>query len=219
MQRSDGSRKLKQFDDNSSDELKTINLLIWQWVKNNRAINPNPDMPRELRNRQADNWRPLIAIADALSSPYWSKAAREAAISLTCGYQEEDVGVILLSDIRSVFNTRGVDRMFRKALLNTLHELEDGIWSEWRGLKDNQSPHPLSQRELNELLGQFGIKAKTIWLTPRTLGNRGRSDKGYLRSWFEPAWQAYCSEPDTADTGYTHDKFKVLRSRDGKEGT
>jgi hypothetical protein len=30
------------------------------------TLNPNPEMPKELSNRAADNWRVLISIGDAL---------------------------------------------------------------------------------------------------------------------------------------------------------
>lgn len=54
-----------------------------------------------MKNRIADNWRPLIAIADCFG-PYWSEAARDAAITFAHAYHDEDAGVVLLSDIRDI---------------------------------------------------------------------------------------------------------------------
>jgi hypothetical protein len=45
------------------------------WARQCR-LNLDPPMPEELRNRAADNWRPLLSIADACS-PAWGKSARE----------------------------------------------------------------------------------------------------------------------------------------------
>jgi hypothetical protein len=107
MQRSDGVKGLKLLDDaDTIDLLKWLYLQVWSWAKSNPAINPNPDdMPAELRNRAADNWRPLIAIADTFG-PYWAAAAREAAVILTRGHHEEDPAVLLLRDIRAIFDAR-----------------------------------------------------------------------------------------------------------------
>ena len=59
---------------------------------------------RQLRNRMADNWRPLISIADSLG---WGEQAREAMIMFAREFQDADVKILLLGDIRKVFNTRG----------------------------------------------------------------------------------------------------------------
>jgi hypothetical protein len=131
MQRSDGAKELKRLD--NADTIDLLNWLypqVWGWAKSNPAIDTDPDMPAELRrNRQADNWRPLIAIADTFG-PYWAKAAREAAVALTHGHREEDPAVTLLYDIRDIFDARGIDRISSKALVAELHKIEDGLWSE-----------------------------------------------------------------------------------------
>jgi hypothetical protein len=43
-------------------------------------LTSDPPMPAQLRDRQADNWRPLFAIADAFGAD-WAMRAREAALS------------------------------------------------------------------------------------------------------------------------------------------
>jgi Protein of unknown function (DUF3631) len=42
-------------------------------------LTPDPEMPPSLRNRAADNWRPLLSIADSLG---YGEAARVAATAL-----------------------------------------------------------------------------------------------------------------------------------------
>src|SRR5437588_10694681 len=51
-----------------------------RWVADHRAPLrvADPAMPEELDDRQADNWRPLLAIADAPGSA-WAALARRAA--------------------------------------------------------------------------------------------------------------------------------------------
>ena len=64
-------------------DCETVYKETFDWM---RQCQPNldPPMPPELRNRAADNWRVLIAIADACSLE-WGAAAREAAVALCAG--------------------------------------------------------------------------------------------------------------------------------------
>ena len=72
-------------------------------------------------------------------------------------------------------------------------DLPHGLWSEWRGPRDNETPRKLSQGALARMLSPFGIRPKTIW--PPRRGTRDRSAKGYLRKQFETAWASYCGTP------------------------
>jgi hypothetical protein len=147
-------------------------------------------MPEGLRNRPADNWRILLSIADACG-PAWGELAREAAVALSKG-QDEDFGVMLLSDIRDVFDRRPtVDRLASAVLVADLIEMPHALWSEWRGPRDDQTPRKLSQGEMARMLSPFGIRPKTVWAPRR--GTRGRSAKGYHRRQFEAAWASYCN--------------------------
>ena len=170
-------------------DLETVYRETFAWAQQCK-LETNPPMPAELRNRPADNWRVLLAIADA-TSPEWGEAARAAAIELSIG-QDEDLGVRLLEDIRDLFDHRpGIDRLTSAAMVDGLLELPGGLWSEWRGPQDNQVPHRMSQGGLATMLAPFGIRSRTIW--PRA-GSGGKSAKGYLRSQFETAWASYCDE-------------------------
>ena len=79
MQRSAGTRKLRSLDTEDQD-LATIYGMVWQWWAGNPAINHDPEMPGALRNRARDNWRPLIAIADAFGGTWGS-----ACSARSCG--------------------------------------------------------------------------------------------------------------------------------------
>jgi hypothetical protein len=165
------------------------------------TLNPDPAMPEQIRNhRQADNWRPLIAIADSFGTAC-GRLAREAAIEFAQMQQDEDAQVLLLHDIRTVFDARNVDRLFSEQLIAALVGIEDAMWSEWRGLHGGQQPHHLSQSELAKLLAPFDIRPKTIWPPQRTPASR--SAKGYLRSQFEQAWASYCDGFDDDPAGGT----------------
>ena len=168
---------------------------VLEWARSKPELNLNPDLPKELKNRVADNWRPLIAIADSLGSA-WGQAAREAAVTFAHAYHDEDAGVVLLSDIRDIFNQTAADRMASEVLVKALLEIEESGWSEYRGPRDDQTPRKLSQGEMARLLRPFGIRPRSVW--PR--GKRPKGDtsrKGYYRTQFERAWARYCPPAGT----------------------
>jgi hypothetical protein len=209
MERSDGTRVLERLEaselDDTSSDLNTIYRQVFHWAKA-VTLDPNPEMPTELRNRPADNWRPLLSIADSFG-PTWGKVAREAAVAFQRGHHDEDIGVTLLLDILTIFNSTGTDRIASEQLVGFLNDMDDAGWSEWRGLRDDQQPRKLSQGQLALILKPFGIRPRSIWPIGRHAGSRSR--KGYLRSQFEQVWRRYCSTDDTPAQG---DNVRQLRS-------
>ena len=134
---------LKRFDIEDSEAMLSIDFIyrsVLDWAGSKPELNLNPTLPKELKNRAADNWRPLIAIADSLSSD-WAKAAREAAVTFARAYHDEDAGVVLLSDTRDIFNQTAADRMASETLVKALLDIEESGWSEYRGPHDNSSVH------------------------------------------------------------------------------
>jgi hypothetical protein len=188
MQRSGGSPP--RWIDESDPGFVIAREGIRRWAAR-CTLGEDPEMPPALRNRAADNWRPLLAIADDLG---YGEPARRAAVTLSASRPDQDLRVTLLADIRIVFQARGVDRMASAALVAALLGLDHGLWSEWRGPNDDRPPRKLTQGELSRLLRPFGIWPKTIWPTRRRPGDK--SSRGYLRSQFETAWHAYCPSPD-----------------------
>jgi hypothetical protein len=141
--------------------------------------------PNPVKNRYADNWRPLLAIADCFGR---GEEARAAALKMSAGLPDDDPTVSLLIDIGDAFVDLGVDRAFTEVLLGELHK---GMWSDWTGPNDDQQAHKLTPRELARMLRPFKIYPKTIHqLGPRQ--SRGQSSKGYYRKDFEKAWESYC---------------------------
>jgi putative DNA primase/helicase len=154
-----------------------------------------PELPDDLDDRAADNWEPLLAIADQAGGP-WPERARATALLLSGGRADSaeagDSGVQLLADVRAVFAETGIDRSTTKALLASLTELEGRPWAEWnRG-------RPLTARQLGSLLGRFGIKPGTIRVGDAT-------PKGYLLSDLADAFGRYL--PDVSATSATTSKL------------
>src|SRR6266852_4635174 len=68
----------------------------------------DPAVPPELHDRQADNWRPLLAIADRAGGA-WPELARAAACRLSGAGAEPEQGAAgpLLADLRALFARTG----------------------------------------------------------------------------------------------------------------
>ena len=187
MRRHDGVQSLRRFDAADTADLDIVYSHIRHWL-GQHDLNLNPDMPPELRGRQADNWRPLLSIADACG-PTWSALARDAAIAFARTDRDEDVAITLLHHIREVFYARPVDRIASKLLIDRLLE-HDEMWSEYRGVHGNENPRKLTQGALAALLRPFGIRPRKFWPPHRDATTK--SYRGYFRSDFEAAWRAYC---------------------------
>jgi hypothetical protein len=188
MQRS--TRELRRLDTMHPDaalDRAYEQILLWQRDPH-LQLDPDPAMSAGMRNRFADNWRPLLSIADTLG---WGERAREAMMIFALEFQDADVKILLLGDIRKVFDAAAADRLSTSVLLGALYEL-DADWNEFHGVRGDGSSHKLKSSELASMLRDFGIRPHPIWPLNRTATNK--SARGYRRQQFEAAWRAYCSE-------------------------
>jgi len=193
MERADGSSEITRFDEvEDKNALDSVRQSISLWAST-ATLAADPAMPKGLRGRLADNWRSLLSVADPFGEE-WGERARLAAMIMARDYYE-DIPVTLLRDIRKIFDGHSVDRIASAALVEALLDLEDGPWSEWRGLKDDQQPRKLTQATLASVLKAFHIRPRSIWPAGRTADTKSR--KGYYRSDFEAAWRTYCPEDGT----------------------
>ena len=162
-------------------QLEPLRRRAIRWVADHRAALrvADPVMPAELNDRQADNWRPLVAIADATGGA-WAARARAAARTLSERVVEADLAapVQLLADLQNLFVTIPANKVATAAILRYLVTLEDRPWADYaQGL-------PLTPRQLARLLAGFNIKARQI--------RQGRvTRKGYMRVDFTDTFRRY----------------------------
>jgi hypothetical protein len=188
MERS--KKRLPDFDEDDAALVHVRVALEALCATSSPFLNTKPELPTALRNRYADNWRPLISAADLCGASElhdWPALARQAALAFSES-REEDPEIALIRDCRIAFRTRGVDRLKTDDLLAVLHA-SDGPWAEWTGVKGNKPPHPLRRHELAELLVDFNIKPRVFNQLRRRPGDK--SARGYLANEFESAWAAY----------------------------
>lgn len=186
LQRKPPGEKVQRLRLDRLEHLETLGRKIARFIcdNSNKIKDFDPEPPAQLHDRAADNWRPLLAIAEAAGSD-WPTRARKAAIDLNTGEDDsEERGVRLLADLRRIFDARGLPELFSKTLVSDLIAMEDAPWSEVARGK------PLTTNRLVNLLKPFGIAPKgTIRIGQETA-------KGYARSAFKDAWQRYTSSED-----------------------
>jgi putative DNA primase/helicase len=155
-----------------------------RWAKDNHMAlsRADPSVPGVLHDRAADNWRPLLAIAD-LAGGDWPQRAREVAAQVATGEPDDaSIRVQLLADIQAVFGDHGVDKIASTTLCNSLAEMEDRPWPEWRNGK------PITPAQLARMLKWFKIAPGTIRLAEGT-------PKGYKQEQFEDVFTRYVPSP------------------------
>ena len=152
------------------------------------TLDEDPPIPAGLGDRAADNWTPLLAIADAAGGR-WPARARRAATILAGAVDEEDerAPVRLLADIRAVFAETGASRLPTATLLEHLHAIEESPWADWRG-------RGLSAEGLAYLLREFRT-ADGRRLRAKQMKVGGAKVRGFERDDFEDAFARYLS-PD-----------------------
>ena len=162
-------------------ELDPLRHRAVRWVADHLAAlrAADPAVPTELDDRQADNWRPLLAIADEAGGA-WATRARAAARTLSRSVVEADTAapVQLLADLRSLFATTAAAKLATATIIRYLATLADRPWA------DDAQSEPITPRHLARLLEGFKINARQI--------RQGRvTRKGYVRADFTDAFRRY----------------------------
>ena len=84
LQRKPKTAKVERLRKRDSDEFAMLRRQALRWANDNfpNLTDPDPKTPDALNDRAADNWRPLLAIAN-LAGGDWPTKAREAALTLS----------------------------------------------------------------------------------------------------------------------------------------
>lgn len=184
MKRRHATEQIEFFRQDHTDDLKVLRRKAARWVSDNMPslTEADPDIPEYLLNRAADNWRPLLAIADLIGGE-WPGVARKIAKETI----EEDSShrTQLLFDIKGVFEDQAVDRMASSDLCEALGQMEDRPWAEW-----GRSNKPITPNALARQLSGFEIKPKLF--RPDGLEKPAR---GYLLDDFSDAFSRYSPPP------------------------
>ncbi|MBU6428099.1 MAG: DUF3631 domain-containing protein [Cyanobacteria bacterium REEB65] len=105
-----------------------------RWALDNcdRLRSARPALPDRLHDRAADNWEPLLAIAD-LAGEAWPRLARDAALALSgeeAAVEADSLATRLLRDMRPIVEDYQGDGIPTAVLLDKLNAIEEAPWSE-----------------------------------------------------------------------------------------
>jgi hypothetical protein len=148
-----------------------------------------PTMPDNIKDRDADVWEALLAIADEAGGG-WPERARVTAVTLVTLAKEgvPSLGVRLLADLRVVFGSDEV--LATESILQRLKMLDESPWVEIRG-------KPLDDRGLAQMLRPYDVKPKVVRIGTATA-------RGYQRSDIADAWRRYLPpSPEKSVTSVT----------------
>jgi putative DNA primase/helicase len=186
MQRKRREQTVARLRSRDNAELARLRSMAARWAHDNlealSAADATTDVPAQLNDRAADNWRPLLAIAD-LAGGDWPKRAREAALALSGADEPNSLGTQLLGDIKTAFRP-DEHALTTRDLIDRLIADPERPWADYRRGK------PLSPKQLGRLLAPFRIASETVHPAGEAHA------KGYVRARFDEAWAVYLPSAD-----------------------
>jgi putative DNA primase/helicase len=151
--------RVRDFRSDRVDHLRELAEQAARWIMDHETAlrHAEPDMPDGIHNRRADNWRPLLSIADVAGGE-WPERARRAARALSTGEEDADsIRVQLIWDIQRIFDETGESRLPSKMIVERLHEMEGSPWPEY-----GRKQQPISVNQMARLLKPFAVSSGTI---------------------------------------------------------
>lgn len=188
MRRKRRDEVVVRFRGDRQAHLQELSRKAARWIDDNLATlrRSDPVVPPELHDRAAENWRPLLAIADLAARDCSARAHRAAlALSGASAGEGDTQSTLLLSDIRDLFKARQVDRLKSEELTTSLSALLDRPWPVF------ERGRPISPTSIARLLKPYGI-------IPGTIRTGDETARGYRRDAFEDAFSRYL--PSGVDT-------------------
>jgi Protein of unknown function (DUF3631) len=174
------------FPQDVEEEAAALRLWLDRWIATSfdTLDAATPERIQGLRDRMNEVWRPLLAIAEE-AGERWEARARRAALHLAeADEDEQSLGVLLLGDIRAVFEEREAERIATTDLIHDLAGFEESPWGEW-WLDNDGKVKKGAPRRLAQLLHPFGVRSKNVRI------DDGRTPKGYKREDFLDAWERF----------------------------
>lgn len=180
--RAPGEHIAEFIEEDAAAEAAPLQQALSRWMSRtavDQLKGARPEMPEGVRDRKAEIWRALLAVADAAGGD-WPKLARAACehfvLNIDSGGQS--LNIRLLADIRAVFDANPLaDFMATNSLLSELKKIEDAPWSDF----------DLTARKLAFRLKRFGVE-------PRH--DAAKTARGYYKINFSDAFSRYLQTTD-----------------------
>ena len=148
------------------------------WLRADLTSLEAAEPPMPVEDRAADNWEPLVIVADHAGGT-WPDRARHAAETLTNTATDNDpasLSATLLADCRRAFGTEPA--LPTEQLLTRLRDDPEAPWADL-------GPAGLTAMRFGILLRDYGIRSGNVRFPD------GTQKKGYERADFADAWNRY----------------------------
>ena len=134
-------------------------------------------------DRERDNWRVLLTIADTCGED-WAKRAREIACQFAGSEPvSESPRTLLLQDLKLIFEEKG-EEVTSEEIIKSLSEMQNRSWAEWRNGK------AISPQGLAKLL-------KPLDIEPQKWRDGKETYRGYHLCQFTDAFPRYLPSMDS----------------------
>ena len=188
-----------------TDEFLRLRRQCVRWAADHSEAlqGSDPALPAGLGDRAADNWRPLLSVAEQLGDE-WSGRLRGAASELAAGAQEDDgLGTLLLVDLRDLFGDHS--RLKSSEVARKLAALEHRPWPDYRRGQSITAP------QIAALLRPFGIR-------PKKMRFSADSRRGYEAQDLEDAFSRYLPPIESEHPEHSNGEATSAESRNWNSG-
>jgi hypothetical protein len=190
LQRKARGETVERWRADRADSLADLRRQIASWVADHEAAltNADPQVPESLHDRAADNWRPLLAIADVAGGD-WPARVRQAIQAIEAVDDDDaDLSGLLLRDLRDLFATRHADKLTSAEICTSLASQDDRPWPTL--CRDK----PITQHRLARMLAPYGIVSGSIRMSD------DKTAKGYTVASCQNAFSRYIPANETGTT-------------------
>jgi hypothetical protein len=183
------SAKLSKSSPSRNTELIDARRHFAAWAPTVTAL-PRPELPPELHNRDADNWRVLFTVAQ-LAGRDWPTRVAAAANAVLAIEHRPPLLLRLLRDIKNIFDGTSEERIETRDLISGLLADEEAGWDE------ANKGRPINPAWLRERLSPdnqplLDPPHSQKWDVVDAAATDGRRYcRGYTRAQFADAFQRY----------------------------
>jgi putative DNA primase/helicase len=181
MKRKTKGEKIDSLRKTPVNDFEKLRGRLLRWAEDNKAkiATCDPKLPALLNDRAADNWFPLLAIAQTAGQD-WVDLAVKAIAGLGADDDEDSLVTVLLVSLQKLFykpNQPPIDFLSTPDILAGLNSDHEAPWADFR---DGQG---LSQQRLRSILVPFGVRSFR-----QTTGSQKR---GYQLKDLQPVFDRY----------------------------
>ena len=195
MQRKKPNQKVERLEDEflDSPELEALRRKCVRWATDNTEIvrHNRPRIRGGLNDRVADNWTTLMKVAEVAG--WWHDADYALNKLIPQSDDADDLGVMLLNDIRALFVKRNSPTLSSEDIVKHLNDLDERPWPSLNHDKG------LTKTRLARILRHYKVRPMTIRIGDRT-------PKGYSRGSFKEAWERYLPRVISDETATTQQR-------------